>query len=112
MYKLLVINKTDPNRFNCVLFARNKVRSLPYGLFTLEDKKKIINTQTSHVGDIAIMDVGGSVGHVGVVIDRGLKGEYKTILEANYRSGTITERTGSTKDLKIIGYYHPPIIKK
>jgi hypothetical protein len=107
MYKLLTLNSTDKNRFNCVLFARSMVPSLPFGLWTIWNKKKIINSQTSRVGTVAIMNVGLPWGHVGVVIARTESGKYKTVREANFQSGKVTERTGTTTELKILGYYDP-----
>ena len=107
MYKLFVINENNPNKCNCVKFARSIVPSLPFGLWTIGDKKKIINSQTSRVGAVAIMNVGLPWGHVGVVIERSDSGKYKTIKEANFKLCKITERTGTTKDLKILGYYDP-----
>ena len=104
---LEVLNATDPNRFNCVKYARTLIPSLPFGLWTIWDKKKIINSEKSKVGNIAIMKVGLPWGHVGVVTDRTGGGRYKTIQEANFRIGKITKRTGTSKDLKIIGYFDP-----
>jgi hypothetical protein len=104
---LIVINDTDKNRWNCVKFARSLVPQLPFGLWTINDKKKIINTQTSRVGAVAIMNVGMPWGHVGVVIARSEGGKYKTIRESNFKYGKVTERQGKTKELKIIGYYDP-----
>jgi len=109
MCKLLTINTTDPNRYNCVKFARSLVPSLPYGLWTIWDKKKIINTKTSRVGAVAIMNVGLPWGHCGVIIQRSKHGSRKTIREANFKTGKITERKGKTRELKIIGYYDPKI---
>lgn len=103
---LIVLNTTDPNRWNCVKFVRARVPSLPFGLWTLADKKKIINSENSEIGAVAIMSVGLPWGHVGIVIDK--KGSRKTILEANFKYGKVTERHGKSKDLKIIGYFIPP----
>lgn len=104
---LIVLNKSDKNRCNCVKWAREKVPSLPFRLWTIWNKKKIINSQTSRVGCVAIMNVGLPWGHVGVVVARTEGGKYKTIQEANFLNCTVTERKGTTSDLKIIGYYDP-----
>jgi hypothetical protein len=104
---LIVINDIDKNRFNCVKYARSQVPQLPFGLLTFAQKKKIINSQTSKIGNVAIMACGFPWGHVGVIIGRSEGGRYKTIREANYRSGKITERTGTTESLGIVGYFDP-----
>lgn len=107
MIKMLVINEKSAFASNCVKYVRSLVPSLPYGLWTIWDKKKIINSQTSRVGAVAIMNVGMPWGHVGVVIARTKSGSQKTIKEANFLSGKITERTGKTSELKILGYFDP-----
>lgn len=111
MYKMLVLSTTDKNRFNCVKWAREQVPELPFGLWTILNKKKIINSQTSKVGSVAIMNVGLPWGHVGVVVARTDSGKYKTIKEANFKSGKITERQGTTTELKILGYFDPHLTK-
>ncbi|PIP38774.1 MAG: hypothetical protein COX19_10795 [Desulfobacterales bacterium CG23_combo_of_CG06-09_8_20_14_all_51_8] len=97
-----VLNRTDPNRCNCVKYARSKVSSLPYGLWTLWSKKRSINSQKPKKYSVAIMNV-GFWGHVGFVKKVG--SNHLTIREANYKSCTITERHDTAKALKIIGYY-------
>lgn len=98
---------------NCVLYARRKARKfgvrLPYGLWNLRDKKKIINISTDHprrdvqAGDVAIMAI-GRWGHVGVVYKVSKRGKVY-IKEANWRSGRRTQRKGKQDELRIIGYY-------
>jgi len=78
---------------------------LPYGLWTLKDKKKIINSKHAKKRRIAIMDTGGRTGHVAVVKRVGRK--HITIREANYKRCKITERHNTEKKLKIIGYFKP-----
>ncbi len=95
---------SESNSCNCVLFARHYVPSLPFGLWTLGDKKKIINAYTPTVGNVAIMSV-GLWGHVGIVT--GISGNIITIKEANYKTCKITERAGMATELKIIGYFNP-----
>lgn len=102
---LLVLNATDQNRYNCVKYARSKVPSLPFGLWTIFDKMKIQNSTKAQIGNVAIMRVGLPWGHVGVVVGKG--SDRIVIQEANYKFGKITERQGTENDLKIIGYYNP-----
>jgi hypothetical protein len=102
---LLVLNKTDKNRWNCVLWAREKVPSLPFGLWTIKDKRKIINSNIAKAGSVAIINVGMPWGHVAVVAKVG--SNHITIKEANFKYGKITERHGTEKDLKIVGYFKP-----
>lgn len=100
---LRVINDTDKNRFNCVLWARQKCASLPFGLWTIWDKRKIINSRKARVGAVAIINVGLPIGHVAIVSAIG--SNHITIQEANYKTGKITERHGSESELKILGYF-------
>jgi len=88
--------------YNCVFYARSKVPSLPYGLWTLWSKKRIINSRKPSKGRVAIMDA-GPWGHVGVVKFAGSK--HVTIRETNYKRGKKTERHGTEKSLKILGYF-------
>lgn len=107
MIKTIVLNEKSALRYNCVKYARSLVPSLPYGLWTIGDKKKIINDKKSKIGSVAIMNVGLPWGHVGVVIGKTGQGQFKTIREANFKMGKITERTGTTYELKILGYFNP-----
>ncbi len=102
---ILTINNTDKNRWNCVLFARSLVKSLPFGLWNIKDKRKIINTHKPQHGDIAIINVGMPWGHVAYVEKVGKW--HITITEANFKFGKITERHDTEKNLKILGYYQP-----
>jgi hypothetical protein len=102
---ITILNRTDKNRCNCVLFARSIVKSLPYGLWTIKDKNRIINSQKPEKGDVAIMSVGLPVGHVGVVMKVG--SNHLTIKEANFKSCKITERHDTKRNLKIVGYFKP-----
>lgn len=90
---------------NCVLYARSKVPSLPHGLWTLNDKKKIINKKYPRAGWVAVISVGLPWGHVAVVRKRGKN--HITIVEANYKTCRITERHDTEKNLKIVGYFKP-----
>ena len=100
-----ILNTTDPNRWNCVLYVRARVPQMPFGLWTISNKKKIINDHTPRVGSVAIINVGLPWGHVALVKKVGSR--HLTIKEANFKYGKITERHGTTADLKIIGYYNP-----
>lgn len=102
----------------CVLHTRRFVKSLPFGLYTLAQKKKIINSSTVGVGRAAIMDL-GAVGHTGVVtaLDNSGSSRSITIAEHNvplgakaprYRTATCGSKiTDCEKQLGILGYYKP-----
>ena len=102
----------------CVLYARRHVPSLPYGLFSANDKKKIINSHTPKAGSAAIMSIGG-VWHIGVVKSTDVSGSSRNILIAEhnipvgvktprYRKATCGSKTSDCeKALSIVGYYRP-----
>lgn len=90
---------------NCVLFARSRVPSLPYGLDTLDSKRRIINSYSPTVGAVAVMAV-GSYGHVGVVTSVNGNGTI-TVDESNYRSCQFGTRTGTPANLRVLGYFKP-----
>jgi hypothetical protein len=100
---LVYLNIADQNKCNCVKFARSLMPQLPFGLWTILDKRKIINSHLAKIGRVAIMNVGMPWGHVGVVVAK--NGNLITIREANYKFCKITERTGTEAELKIIGYF-------
>jgi hypothetical protein len=106
--KIEIINTTDKNRYNCVKYARSRYSSLPYGLWTLRDKTKIINSFTPKMLEcVAIIDA-GFWGHIAIVVE--FTGDEHNpsdivIEEANYLSGKITRRSGTPKELKILGYF-------
>ena len=102
---ITIINRTDKNRCNCVLYARSLVKSLPFELWTIGDKNAIINSKKPEKGNVAIMSVGLPAGHVGVVMKVG--SNHLTIQEANYKTCLITERHDTAKNLKITGYFKP-----
>ena len=93
--------------YNCVLYARSHYPNLPEGLWNLRQKRAIINSSTPQVGCVAIMNTGW-IGHCGIVEsfmgDQSNPGEI-TIVEANYKRGYISRRTGRPADLKLIGYF-------
>ncbi len=101
----LTINATDKNRYNCVHWVRDRIPNLPFGLWTIWNKKKIIDSHKAKIGRVAIMNVGRPWGHLGIVTGKG--SNRIVIQEANYRLGKITERQGTPKSLKIIGYFNP-----
>jgi hypothetical protein len=103
---------TATNRCNCVLYARCKVPSLPFGLVTYANKVAIINSQSAATGSVAIMNIGPPYGHVAVVTSvtrdsRTGKVTSITVTEANYRSCQITTRSGSPESMKVTGYFRP-----
>lgn len=104
-YQMLTLNNTDRNKCNCVKWVRDRIKNLPYGLWTIWDKKKIIDTQKCKVGRVAIMKVGLPWGHVGIVTQKG--SDRIVIQEANFKRCQVTERQGTEKQLKIIGYFNP-----
>jgi hypothetical protein len=91
---------------NCVLYARTLVPSLPHGLFTLQDKKNIINSNSPSQGSVAIIDSGHKWGHVAVVTSVNPDGTI-TIQESNWGKCRIGSRTDSPQRLNILGYFQP-----
>lgn len=91
---------------NCVLYARTLVPSLPRGLFTLKDKKNIINSNSPSQGAVAVIDSGHQWGHVAVVTSINSDGTI-TIQESNWGRCRIGSRTGSPQRLNILGYFQP-----
>lgn len=102
---LLVLNATEKNRYNCVKWVRERVPNLPFGLWTIGDKKKIINTKKAKIGRVAIISTCTPWGHVAIVTEKG--SDRIVIREANFKFGKVTERQGTKKDLKILGYFNP-----
>ncbi len=104
----------------CVAYARSLVPSLPSGLWTIKDKKNIINSHVCKPGSIAIINVKGKYaryGHVAYVekCDRVGLQQGLTIREANWKSGRITRRQSIKNgpiylaefEMGIVGYYRP-----
>jgi hypothetical protein len=100
----------------CVAYARSRVPSLPYNLWTWEDKKRIKNSSSCKKGSVAIIDVGNTIGHLAVVEDCDSSGSSQsiTIMETNWKPGYLTKRTSknskisqSQSELKIYGYFKP-----
>jgi len=95
-----VIESIPVKSSNCVHYARLVQKSLPYGLYTLQDKINIIRTQTPDVGSVAITNE-GRVGHLSIVI--AVHDDYVVIEEENYIPYHRTKRELKTD--KVIGYY-------
>jgi hypothetical protein len=93
-------------RCNCVLYARCRVPRLPGGLFTLNDKKRIMNSGVPTPGSVAVMDVLAGVGHLAVVEAVNRDGTI-TVSETNYRSCQYTVRTGTPRNMRVLGYFRP-----
>ena len=102
---------------NCVLFARYKTPSLPSNLRTYEDKiqnaKNREATEVPSQGWIAIENTDSKWGHVAWVKSASKDGDTITVTthDGNWSNGKqknrIYERTGTTSELKIKGYYAP-----
>lgn len=91
---------------NCVAFARYKVPSLPGGLWSLNDKKAIINSSKPVVGSIAITEGNSSYGHVAYV--EAVNGNMITTLNGGYGDGSRIFRIVSTPaEQKVLGYWVP-----
>jgi len=102
---LKIYLEKEKNSHNCVFYAREKVPNLPFGLWTLQDKKNIINSRKPEEGSVAIIETRQKWGHVAVVKYVGKR--HITIKEANWEAGKITERHGLEKDFNILGYFKP-----
>lgn len=94
---------------NCVAFARYKVPSLPGGLYTLQDKKNIINSHTPMAGAIAITSGNSSAGHVAYV--ESVSGANVVTLNGGFSgsglTGHIVRITGTESEQGILGYWYP-----
>ena len=104
-----VVASDSKNGANCVLYAREQVNNLPYGLFSIEDKERAIemagNKDMSqvNVGD-AVLTKEGKYGHAAIVA--GFDDQGNIILdEANYTPGQVTEgRVLDPNDSTVIGF--------
>jgi hypothetical protein len=101
----LIINDTDPNRWNCVKYVRARVPNLPFGLWNIWNKIKIIDSHKAKVGRVAIIKTDTPWGHLAIITGKG--SNRIVIQEANFKLGKITERQGTPEDLKIVGYFNP-----
>jgi hypothetical protein len=100
----------------CVDYARSRVRNLPSGLFTMADKRAIINSNEPRAGSIAIIEVRGGqyrdVGHVAYV--ETVTRNSITISETNFGGRRFQQRTSTAstlreaeRQLNIVGYFRP-----
>lgn len=104
-YALEYDNLPAETKSNCVAFARYKVPSLPSGLWTLQDKKNIINSYTPKVGAIAITTGNSSAGHVAYV--EAVNGAQITTLNGGWEDGTHIGRYTATAEAQgIVGYWY------
>lgn len=94
---------------NCVLYTRNRIESLPNGLFYLSQKKSIINSYEPDVGSAVVIRTKGVYGHLAYV--EAIEEEWVLISETNYKSGYLTMRWVSRYDKSILGYYIPNTIR-
>lgn len=98
---------------NCVLYARQEVPSLPYGLTYYQDKINIINHRFPRVGSVAVMPAPGSnaqYGHVAVVRNVAVNSDGSlnlTIQESNWAGCYISTRTVTPDSANIQGYFDP-----
>jgi len=116
---------TGPSGNNCVEYAKSLVPELKRysGLWFLDDKKQIINSDKPKKGRVAVINPGNRdketgkiIGHLAIVISVDDEGKNKsiTIQEANFPSPGIYKRKVSgkkiddvEKELHIIGYFKP-----
>lgn len=106
---------SEPLVCNCVKWIRaKKVGNLPYGLWNIRDKRRIVNSQKARVGTVAIIDTSSSrnpsyrnVGHVAYVYK--VSGKEIYIEEVNFKHCEYTKRHGSKSALRIVGFYDPKV---
>jgi hypothetical protein len=96
------------NGGNCVLYCREQVPNLPFGLFTKADKKRAVDQfgfrdpSDVQIGD-AVLTAEGDVGHAAIVV--GIEGNNLILEEANYVNGQVTKgRKISVFDSNIYGF--------
>ena len=85
---------------NCVSYVRDKHPEIPLGMWNLNNKKEIINSQEPEAGAVAITPE-SSVGHLAIVVE--VLEDGLIIEEGNYIHGYKTLRKIS-KDLPL-GYF-------
>lgn len=88
---------------NCVLTARVFNTDLPRGLYSLSQKKRIINSKEPTIGATVITNEGNWTGHAATVV--GVTEDTVTLLEANYKRCKVTTRVLDKDSKKIVGYY-------
>ena len=97
----IVVDSNDARE--CVMYARDRVPSLPYNLKTYQSKLEIINDPTARAGSVAIMP--GSAGHVAVV--NAVIDDIIILEETNWDGAVRRIRIGTEQQLNINGYYNP-----
>lgn len=98
-----IVNQLHLQPCNCVLTARKFNSDLPRGLYSLSQKKRIINSDEPTIGATVITNEGNWTGHAATVI--GIDNETITLLEANYKRCKVTTRVLDKDSKKIVGYY-------
>lgn len=98
-----LVNQLHLQPCNCVLTARKFNSDLPRGLYSLSQKKRIINSKEPTIGATVITNEGNWTGHAATVI--GIDNETITLLEANYKRCKVTTRVLDKDSKKIVGYY-------
>lgn len=104
------------NQDNCVLFARSRVPTLPFGLESWQSKLNIRNSRAPRPGSVAIIQITSGRfaenGHVAVV--ESVTENSITIVEANWGGAGIQRRrmvgtslADAERRLRISGYFQP-----
>jgi hypothetical protein len=100
----------------CVSYVRSRLPSLPWGLYSFDDKKRIINSYSCSPGSAAVIDVGNSIGHLSYITSCDASGDMQGLKmeEANWYAGKIDERkcrdskiSSCIKLYRIVGFYRP-----
>lgn len=93
----------------CVDYARCRAPGLPYGLFTLQDKLDIMNSNHAHKSCVAVIASSNPAGHVAFVnnVETAPEPNRITIHESNWVGSRCSERVGSKAGLNIRGYWCP-----
>lgn len=95
--------QTSENCDNCVFYARCRNPSLPFGLFSYEDKVAIITTYVPQAGAVAVIDTGTWTGHVAYV--ESVNGSTINLSEGNWPLGSCGQRSGTMESLNITGFF-------
>ena len=93
----------------CVDYARCRAPGLPYGLFDLQDKLAIMNSNHAHKGCVAVIQSSNPAGHVAFVqnVETAPEPNRITIHESNWVGPRCSEREGTKAGLNIRGYWCP-----
>lgn len=91
-------------RGSCVSFARTQNPNIPDYMFTLKQKKAAADPLALPLpGNTAVIDVGTKAGHLAAIEDVHLLTGEITVLDANWVKGKVTRRTGTMRELDIVG---------